>query len=291
MNAAEPNKIASSCCTVIIVTYNSEKYIDYCIDCLGKQTCSPFQIIVVDTGSKDRGYLQSCQKMSRVPLEIHFAEKDSGFCRGNNVGWQHCAAEAEYVLFLNPDAFLLPTFIEDAIAAMQLADNQNCGALTGQLLGYDIESGRPTGLYDSTGIFHKWWGKWFDRDQGLPIDSNKYQQSEEVDAICGAVYFCRKSALEAVVLRGTEIFDSSFYMYKEDIDLSLRLKQKHWKLLFVPQLQVYHCRGWSRNRKSMAKQVRLISASNEWTLHQRLGSPIGICYSSLKYLMVKYLNA
>lgn len=100
---------------------------------------------------------------------------------------------------------------------------------------------------------------------------------------------CRKKALDEVLLQGGAIFDPSFYMYKEDIDLSLRLRRKGWSLMYVPSLVAYHCRGWKKERKDVPKAYRLLSARNEMRLYARSGSPY-VIYSALKYAAVKLLN-
>lgn len=273
-------------CAVIIVTYNSEAHIPKAMACLATQTYSPSQILLVDTGSSDPNYLNVYEGINNT--KVRLAENGIGFCKGNNVGWSMVDHDTDYVFFLNPDAFLTPNFIEHAIAHMEA--QPNCGALTGTTLGYDIKADKPTGKYDTTGIFRRWYGRWYDRGQGANVNSNLYSKVENIPAICGAVFFCRKIALDKVVLRGYEIFDSTFYMYKEDIDLSLRLKQKGWKLTFVPHLVSYHCRGWSADRTKVPRKMRLHSAANDLRVNRMLKSPLGVIYSSLKYSAVKLLD-
>ncbi len=274
-------------CSVIIVTHNSQKFMPNLMAALDKQTVPADRIILVDSGSNDISYLLPYRERSDVVLV--FDQKDIGFCKGNNLGMQQVPANSDYVLFLNPDAFLEEAFLEKAIAMMEDPANSLVGILTGPLLGYDIQSDKPTGKYDSTGIFCTWYGRWFDRAQGTPIDERLYNKIEEVPAICGALMFCRKKALDSILLRGKEVFDNTFYMYKEDIDLSLRIRRKGWKLLYAPQPAAYHCRGWNSNRKLMPRKFRLCSARNELRIHARSLSPCAL-YSLAKYAAVKILD-
>ncbi len=110
------------------------------------------------------------------------------------------------------------------------------------MLGFDIQKKKPTGLIDSTGIFRSHWGRWFDRSQGQPYIPSYSWQSENVPALCGALMFCRRQALEQILLSPQEVMDQRFFMYKEDIDLSLRLRHQGWTLKFNPYLVAYHCR-------------------------------------------------
>lgn len=274
--------------SVIIVTHNSEKHVDKCMDCLRAQAKQPSQIILVDSGSSNCDYLQKYTSQNGV--EILTGGSDIGFCRGNNLGLSKVAPDCDFLFFLNPDAFVTPTFIQKAVDFMEKEENTHCGALTGTTLGYCIESDRPTGLYDSTGVFRTWWGRWYDRSQGAFLNPNAYSSPEVIPAICGAVYFCRYAAAKKVMLSHNELFDNRFYMYKEDIDLSLRLKKQRWQLMFVPEAVAFHCRGWNPNRKRMPKKMRLHSAINELRIHWRQKAPIPLLYSLMKYCAVKCFN-
>lgn len=275
---------------VIIVTHNSERHVHKCMECLQAQDHMPAQIVVVDSGSNDCRYLE--QYAAEKGVELILGNRDIGFCRGNNLGLTRVQEETDFILFLNPDAFVTPSFVQKAVAFMEESANKHCGALTGTTLGYCIDKNAPTGLYDTTGIFRSWWGRWHDRAQGEVRNPQKYMIKEPIPAICGAVYFCRYQAIKEVMLpkEKFELFDTRFYMYKEDIDLSLRLKKKGWTLMFVPEVIAYHCRGWNPDRKAMPQTMRLYSAANELRIHWSQKAPIPLLYSFFKYCAVKYLN-
>ena len=270
-------------CAVIIVTYNNEKHVAKCMNALQQQTVPPYQIILVDTGSKDLSYLEQYQEQARIIQ----AEPESGFCVGNNLGYLAVDPSVDAVLFLNPDAFLFPDYIENGLD--YLNHNSDVGAITGLTLGYDFEANKPTGLIDTTGIFSTWYGKWYDRGQGTPYSPSLAPTTQPVPAICGAVFFGRKSALDQTRI-DREVMNSSFFMYKEDIDLSLRLKEKKWQLIYVSHLKAYHCRGWDQNRKAMPRKYRLCSARNDLRINWGRKHAVGSLYSLTKLLAVKVLN-
>lgn len=265
---------------VLIVTYNSQKVLPKALEALRKQTHPPHQILLVDTGSVDREYLKGHS-------EVVFAQKEGGFCLGNNVGYPLVDPSCAYLLLLNPDAFLFPDFIEKAVERME--QDGSIGAVTGTTYGYDLAQDTPSGFYDTTGIFQTWYGKWNDRGQGEKENRQKYRSECSVDAICGAVYFARKKALDSVLVQG-QLFKPHFYMYKEDIDLSLRLSRAGWKLLFVPHLHAYHCRGWQGKRSAIPRHFRLLSAKNELHIQLLRKNPLPIFYSGVKWVVVKVFN-
>lgn len=274
-------------CAVIIVTHNSQAYLKKCVDCLKHQSLKPSQIIIVDSGSVDTDYVRCYTK--RKGFIVILSKDNIGFCRGNNLGYSHVPKSCDYVLLLNADCFPSTSFLKESIQYMNEKSHQKVAVLTGMLLGYDLQADQPTGMYDSTGIFRTWYGRWFDRGQGQSYPGKLYQQEESVPAICGALMLCRNKALQEVVLSEKAIFDPSFYMYKEDIDLSLRLRRKGWDLRYVPSFVAYHCRGWNKDRKQIPKKFRLLSARNEMRIYARNLSPC-ILYSAMKYASVKLLD-
>jgi len=265
---------------VIIVSFNSEGCLSKAVEHLHNQSRLPERIIIVDSASKDVGYLKN------LKAEVLYQNENVGFCKGNNIGYA-AAHDCNVILFLNPDAFLTTTFLEKALE--KLVSKPKIGALSGPLLGYDLSKAAPSGKYDSRGIFQSFYGKWYDRSQGDALKVHPLKD-EEVPALCGALMLCRREALQDIVLRNREVFDESFYMYKEDIDLSLRLRKAQWKILYSPSLIAYHCRGWSKNRKKVSKKFRLLSARNECRIHWRNSQPVALAYSAVKYAAVKLFN-
>ncbi len=100
---------------VIIVTYNSEKYLSKNLDCLDAQSHKPSKVIIVDSASKDKNYVKQLTSIHNLKIKLILESSNVGFAKGNNIGLQHVEDNTDYVLFLNPDAFLTEYFISDAI--------------------------------------------------------------------------------------------------------------------------------------------------------------------------------
>jgi N-acetylglucosaminyl-diphospho-decaprenol L-rhamnosyltransferase len=267
---------------VVIVTYDSGQVLGMCLEALAAQTRRPNLIVIVDNRSADPSYLEV------VPDDPQFrlirSTRNDGFCGGNNRGYA-LAQRCKYVLFLNPDAFLSTRFIEEALEWMEQPESARVGCVTGALLSFDVVHRQPTGRIDSTGIFQTWYGRWFDRGRDAAWnEASERGPREDITAACGALMFCRTEALEEVVLRRGEIFDSRFFMYKEDIDLSLRLSARGWRVVYSPSLICYHGRGW-KDRTRVSFWARLLSVRNELRVcwrYRRTGLP----FSLLKYAFV-----
>jgi N-acetylglucosaminyl-diphospho-decaprenol L-rhamnosyltransferase len=271
--------LQNSTVAVVIVAYDSGRVLGMCLGSLQAQTRRPDLVVVVDNNSPDPAYLESVPR--EPPFELLRRARNAGFCGGNNTGYA-LARGCKYVLLLNPDAFLSERFIEDALAWMEEPRNARVGCLTGTLLGFDVDTGRATGKIDSTGVFQKWYGKWYDRGQGSSADADTLRKDpEDVPAACGALMFCRTAALEQVASGTGEIFDPRFFMYKEDIDLSLRLRARGWRIAYWPQLVCHHGRGW-QGRALASHRAKYLSALNE----------LRVCWrhrwATLPYSLAKY---
>ncbi len=265
---------------IIIVTHNSMLEIPLCLNAIAKQTLQPASVVLVDSGSDQTDYIDQQRPLCSKIIKC----KNIGFSRANNIGLKQVRLGADdIVIFLNPDAFMEKDVLFQVVG--HFSRNPGTGCLTGKLLGYDLDTDQPTGYIDSTGIFRKFYGRWFDRGQGEE-DRGQYQAEQHVPAVCGAFMCCRAAALQSL---GAPVFDEAFFLYKEDIELSLRIYQKQWNIVYLPSIVVYHCRGWAAQRREMSYSSRLLSAQNEVLLYKRHRSPY-ILWAVGKYLAVRYFK-
>ncbi len=269
---------------VIVVTHNSEQVLALCLASLAEQTLPPASCIVVDSGSDNPDRHREICRKSKVVSQF-LIEQNIGFAAANNRGFSCVLQETaeDIVLFLNPDCFPEKESFEKITHLF--TQNPRAGAIGGTLLGYDLGGLRPSGLVDSTGIFRRWYGRWYDRDQG---QSWQQRQSEQPPALCGAMMACRYKALLQLDM-GRRVFDERFFLYKEDIELSHNLVRHGWQLWYFPQIQAYHCRGWSQRRSEMPYNLRLMAAENEIRLYDKYPSPY-ILWAVVKYLLVRFFR-
>lgn len=266
--------------SAIIVSHNSHQVLSSCLDALERQTVVVSEVIVVDCGSTDRGYLLPVRGRKGVKV---IETANIGFSQANNLGMELVSPQTDFVLYLNPDTFLFPDFVDAALALCQ--DNPGVGMMSGKLCGYDFEKNEPTGRLDSTGVFQRWYGRWYDRGQGEE-DCGQYETPAFPPALCGALLFCRMSALQELA---GPVFDPDFFLYKEDIELSLRLRKAGWQLLYHPRLLAYHCRGWKQERARMALEIRRMAAENEILLYRKHPS-VFMIWACCKYLLVRIFH-
>lgn len=101
--------------SVIIPTFNCEKYICEAIDSVLHQTCSDYEIIVVDDGSMD-----DTKEMIKVryPAVRYFYVENNGVSAARNLGISK--AQGELIAFLDADDRWLPEKLEKQAAQFGL---------------------------------------------------------------------------------------------------------------------------------------------------------------------------
>lgn len=267
--------------TAILVTHNSQAVLARAVRCLQSGAEVPHRIVVVDSGSEDPSYLDGLV-FDESEGQVLMAAGNVGFCVGNNLGLGASDGDDD-VLLLNPDAFVSPEFLLES--RRYLATHPDVGAVGPKLTGFDLATDQPTGLIDSAGIGQSGWGRFFDRGQGRP-DQGQYDDPVDAVALCGAAILLRRSALADALVAG-QLFDPAFFMYKEDIDLSIRLQRAGWRTVYLGQTTVQHCRGWNPDRALMPRWTKRQSLANEWRLWRRGWTPQQSRWRALPYLVAK----
>ena len=265
---------------IVIVTHNSSEVLPCCLEYLLKQNVPLTSIVIVDNGSSDITYLKTLDRREEVKLIL---TENVGFAKANNLGLKEIGAQSGVVLFLNPDTFLPENYIIQALEV--LGENRDAAIVSGKLLSFDVQERKKTGKIDSTGIYRKWYGRWYDRGKGED-DSERYDHLEKIPAVCGALMVCR---MEAFQRYDGEVFDSDFFLYKEDIELSLRIRKSGWNMRYIPDLLSFHGRGWESDRGKMSRELRKMAARNEILLYRKHPSPY-MLWALAKYFLVKVFN-
>lgn len=267
---------------IVIVTYEPGPIIGPVLDAAAADRDTP--VVIVDNSRQPSTYLQQAIR-AHPHVRLFSRPENLGFCAGNNLGLRELPM-TEYVLFLNPDAVVGPHFVDQAAATLDA--RPDAGALNPKLVRLDEQSLQPTGEIDSAGVFVTWYGRPYDRGQGQRDDGRFAGNLVEVPALCGAAMFCRRQALDRVAPDG-EVFDESFFMYKEDVDLSYRLRRNNWTLLYAPDLVVGHVRGLraALADRDRMRRVRLQSLENDWRLWRKRDLPGRMVLPMLGYLAMK----
>jgi GT2 family glycosyltransferase len=191
------------------------------------------ECVVIDNASSDHSIKMLQHDFPAVQL-IRNSE-NLGFGRANNQGWQ--TSHSKYILFLNSDTLVPPGTLAQLIEFMN--SHPDAGVVGPRLVRADGTTqpyafgNDPTPSYllkrgFKRLVLHRALHDWETRAPQL------------VDWVSGACLLARHDALERV-----GGFDENFFMYFEDNDLCLRIKQAGWKIYYDPQATITHLGGAS----------------------------------------------
>ncbi len=192
---------------IVIVTYNSKKWMKNCIDSIERQTnfdTKNINLYIVDNGSKDgtQDYVtERSQNTNLGKIELVVTGQNLGFGKANNYGFEK--GNSEYVFFLNPDTELM----EDTM--------------------YELKES----IENSTNDF----GMWECRQK--PYEHPKMYNilTGETTWASGACFVAKREVFKKV-----GGFDKNIFMYAEDVDLSWNVRLHGYKIKYVPKSVVVH---------------------------------------------------
>lgn len=229
--------------SVIIVTYNSSTYIESCLDSVFAQDFDDYEVIIIDNASEDR--TKSIIKDKYPDILLIENQKNYGPCFARNQGIMK--ANGRFILCLDHDVKLLNHFLKNIYKAIEREDN--LGAVQPKILMNDAKT-----IY-STGIYPSWLRRFYDIGNGKN-DSWEFEKKKLVFGTSAAASLYRKEALESIK-QGEEYFDSDFFYFFEDVDVSWRMQKKGWHILYTPDAVCLHIGGRSRNKDKISQYLSL----------------------------------
>lgn len=202
--------------SVIIVTYNSRQLLLPVLSSVLSQEKKAEHIFCVDNGSQD-GSVECIQK-NWPQVEIIQNSKNVWFSQAVNQAL--AKTTTDYALLLNHDAVLEPSTIKNL--SMALDSQPKAGASFGKIL-------RDNGTIDAFGIQATRSRRFYNLGEGkTSIDIPK-----KTFGFSGGLVLLRMKALKEITWQA-EILDEDFVAYKDDVDLSYRLRLAGWDIVGIP---------------------------------------------------------
>ena len=232
--------------SIIVVAYKSRKEIGPCLDSVPQKLSGRrVEVIIVDNFPADgTGDLVRRE----YPWVGYIDPEDNlGFGRANNRGYAQ--SSGENVLFLNPDTVVNEPALACCLA--RLAADPAIGLISPKLVlanGTMDQACRrsiPTlwdGFCRATGLAAAFSQTAFFTGYNLthlPVDG-----TYEVGAINGAFMLAPRRMLAAVAPEG-KVFDETFFMYGDDLDLCIRVARARWKIVYDGSISITHLKGTS----------------------------------------------
>ncbi len=209
--------------SIIVVTMNTPKLTGACLESVIQNTTVPFELIVVNNspGQTIKKHLKKF-KDTRVIQN----QKNLGYTKAANQG--ALRSRGKYLCFLNSDTVVPPKWMERLLAAAQKPGVGAVGPVSNAISWTrDWLTGLPANettasLIDET--FQRWY-------------------KNDADPISWLGGFCLMVPKKVIDRVGP--FDERFYFGWDDLDYSVRLKLKGYRLVRLKNLFVYHKKGGS----------------------------------------------
>ena len=233
----------------------------------------PADVAVMDTAHNDevRDFIKKA-----FPAFSYLRHKEG------NIGYGRSYSEIlrenpgyKYFLLVTSDVLLdfavVKTFIE------RMEEDKTITMCAGKLYHWDLENRRKTNIIDSFGIAAEKRHHFYDRGHG-EVDTGQYDDElETVFGLTGAVFLIRTSVIPKLHGDPAGLFDERIWMYKEDIDLSYRLRWLGEKIVLFPEVWAWHARtvankegnsllGLSKADRSKRDYGRLHSYKNHFLI-------------------------
>lgn len=218
---------------IVLLSYNSRVYLEKFLPYVLKTAYSDYRLIIVDNASTDDtlDFLQ----MHYPQVDVLHIDVNHGFTNGF-VESLACI-DAEYYALLTSDVEVPPNWLAPLVEAMET--NAELGACQPKIKTYRNRelfeyAGASGGFIDKFGYpFCR--GRIFDQ---VEEDKGQYNNPLEVFWASGAVFLLRSAAYHQV-----GGFDNDFFAHMEEIDLCWRIQRAGYRIMVIPESEVYHVGG------------------------------------------------
>ncbi len=235
--------------SIIIPVYNKVKLTLNCISSiLNSKNSTSFEIIVSDDCSNDETpsiIKKYEEKFSNIKYRRN--EENRGFAYTCNRGAE--LAEGKFLLFLNNDTIVKDHFIDNFFKAYEKFNN--VGAVGAKLL-YEDNTIQHSGvvIYPDSKIDHLF--------RYFPTSYKNANLFLEVQAVTGACLFIEKN-----LFYDLNMFDEKFINGFEDIDLCFKIKNRNLKIIYNPEVEIYHLESKTR-KTDVKKDENAVLLNKKW---------------------------
>lgn len=258
-----------------LTCYNGARYLPYLFASLRCQTYKDWDLYVLDnaSNSEDRAIIVKEIERSGLPITYFFVEENLGFAGGHNYLFARHTQSYDALQLLNDDAILEPMFLETCLRYLE--QQPFCASVTGTIFRWNFDACNEVGqgktdVVDSLGLTVDWKGFVSDRGAGRVAFVHKISsQPFRVMGVSGCLPMYRLSAVREVSMDGC-LFDHTFRIYKEDVDLALRLQAASYDAVVLPAARAYHRRSFGLKTVSVASIFRPLNDASFYSYRNHL---------------------
>lgn len=224
----------------ILVCWNNKNLLEGCIKSIEEQTYANRSVYLIDNNSSD-GSADFVAK-NYPSINLVRSKTNNGFAKGNNILIKMALSDPEvsHIALLNTDARLDKDWTKKLMGVAMSVPKVAC--LQGLTLDYfDHAMLDSHHIYITESLQSTQYGY-----QMLSARSN-FTTCQVLGVNMAAAIVSRKFI---EMQKHHKLFDESFYMYLEDVDVSLRSLNMGWKNYFVAGAIAYHMGSASSKTRS-----------------------------------------
>lgn len=216
--------------SIIIVTYNSQNYIEDCLTSIERfldVAPSEVEVIIVDNSSgndaSEMKTISGNHHLNKV-LNVRYIQNfaNLGYGQGNNVGIR--AALGEILCIMNPDVRFLEPLLFDVLSEFENKDIA--------MLSYKEKGGSGNSYYMKPEF------KSFISGWELKLRNKFDQFNPKKHYLSGSFLFLDKSKFDKIGL-----FDENIFLYYEEPDIMRRLQMNGGKIKYKKEKKYLHLVG------------------------------------------------
>lgn len=215
---------------IILVNYKQPELTTKCVESIrNSKKIIPF-VLIVDNCSKDNS-ISILSKLVNDHTILLKSDENNGFAGGNNIGIKYALDNgADFIMLLNND-----TEIDQYMIDVLLSYCNEQTAVSPKMYYYD----EPDKIWFVGGKYLTKTGRFIHVGEN-EHDNENYNLMAECDFLTGCCIM-----LSAKSIKKVGYLDETYFMYMEDVDYSIRLKQSNIQLLIIPEAKLWHKVGSS----------------------------------------------
>jgi GT2 family glycosyltransferase len=210
-----------------VLNYDGRELLDEALPSIVAQDYEPFEVVVVDNGSRDGSPAYVRERWPSV--RVVALERNVGVTAALNA-CVAAAGDADVVALLNNDVELAPDWLATLVRVLE--EHPDAAAAAGKLLRQTDRR-----VIDRAGDMMRW-SSWCGGRGSGEIDDGQYDAAGEIFSVGGAAALYRRAALEDV-----GPFDEDYFAYLEDVDWGFRARLAGYTARYEPAALGYHRGG------------------------------------------------
>jgi len=248
----------SSNIAVVLVNWNQYYLTRNCILSILNCSFKDFEIFLVDNASEDN----SSKKLKKEFNNISFIQnkRNLGFTGANNIAIKEAIRRKfEYIMLLNNDTEVKYNFFEPLL--LSLKKDKKLAAVQPLILNFKNKNI----VWNFGGKFNNFFGYVATMNKGVNKSKIKENEIENTEWITGCCFLFRSEIIEKIGM-----FDNYFFVYYEDADLSIRIKEAGYEIGLQKNSEIYHHEGASWKFKKLNKEGKISPFTRYLTIRNHI---------------------